>query len=830
MLIPPRISVLYTKLLKAEDHELKRNTPDSDKELQYIRYLKDALVKKCTKLVYKQLKSEPNLQLGDRKTLSFTVPSHFSLKRLEQWYEQRRVIRDAPLESTREGNVSPPYLRFCHLITLLLGHSQRKRADFYVENSDGSTFRRERELAAAQASGRRVAQEPLPDDGVSPVGQESVRSPRLNLQNIASNIKQSLKFGHASLSPTGKLMPNNKSNGRPQYYTNNDVQGTNHNPYFDPNYTLDARSPGNGHGSVPSSPMYPPTSSPMHSPQYDPSLIPGQTRSDPTDRVSHSPTSAVDPSRLKSRFDAAYPDSQIPLGDHNGRPSLPRRTSASSGTRISPPGATTSQLHGGTNTARSPIRKSFTIGHPIHGSMHGNGMSPPTADQDHRRRATLDSGDTDRSVPRRKGYMYRTTEALVADSARIYGQQPLQGGTYLEPSRNGSRPRQNGDATTQGFSPMAAAQAQLSPLGRASTVSSVSYTGSPKQRSPMSDRLSVPSSSPQIPQGGSNLKPLQQRRASPIPPSSSPNTQSPHLRTRGSSADSSSGPPVIPRELYAPSTERRSSSDRDRKNPNKPGSHGTGSAMPTLYEQNTRQGESAVRTEKPAQADDGSMAGTGHTARTNKNGHSVQSPAQRNEPLQYETPVNIWKTNGPIKPVSTRSSIYTSGESDGGPVIPDASLIMDAVSMRAREKPHRRQLVPFLSSSEENTSYRPTDVDTDFSSDDSDSDDGRGRQNNGTASYGRIHKDRDGYASGYTSEAGSVAGSVRSRASSRAPSRPPSRGILKRSNSACSQRSGKSVRLEITEDRVALEEAREAEEAVNRASKHRSTKHMLVTC
>ena len=90
---------------------LKENVPDSNKELLYIRYLKDAMVKKCTKLVQKQLKSEPAIQLADKKVSSFTVPAHFTLKRLEQWYEQNRVIRDAPLETTREGILFPLCIR-----------------------------------------------------------------------------------------------------------------------------------------------------------------------------------------------------------------------------------------------------------------------------------------------------------------------------------------------------------------------------------------------------------------------------------------------------------------------------------------------------------------------------------------------------------------------------------------------------------------------------------------------------------------------------------------------------------------------------------------------
>ena len=705
------------------------------------------------------------------------------------------------------------------MINLLLGQGQRQRADFYVENSDASTFKRDKAHEAggnAQAGNRRMhAQGSSPNgDQLPPDGPENVRSPRRNLHNIAASLVGTLKLGNANLSPSGKFVPptelqspsGRKLNGHHQYYSNSDALGSTHNPYFDPNYTLASRSPMAEHGIIPTSPSHPPDSYSMHSPRYDLTTIPGQTRSDPTDRVS---TSAADPSRLKHRFDAAYA-SQPPLANSGRRPSAPRRTSASSISRSSPPGAAPSQmLNGMVNATQVQMRKSYTIGHPTHGTKPGEGMSPPLGDSEHRRRATLDSGDTERSVPRRKGYMYRTSEALIADGVRL---QPLQAGiaAYPETHRNakaGFQHRYSSDAAANALSPTAASHANLSPIGLASTASSNSYSGSPKQRSPLSDRLSVPNSSPQIPQMSPSGKPLQHRKASPIPPSPA---NSP-ARVRVPSIDSSKGP-VVPRELTPALPGRRGSLDR--RDFNSRGSPAANSAMPTVYERNTRQGEpTEVRADKSTQSDlrplEGHTTGAKHSSRSH---NKVRTPAQRTDNLDYETPRNIWQTNGPIKPVSTRSSIYTSGESDGGPVIPDASLIMDAVIMRARDKPHRRQLVPFLSSSEENTSYRPTDVDTDFTSESSDSEDRRGRQ----TTYGRIQRDRDGY----TSEAGSVAGSVRSRASSRPPSRPPSRGILKRSNSTCSQRSAKSVRLEITEDRVALEEAREAEEAVNKASEY----------
>ncbi|KAH8120177.1 hypothetical protein DFH11DRAFT_1722023 [Phellopilus nigrolimitatus] len=164
---------------------------------------------------------------------------------------------------------------------------------------------------------------------------------------------------------------------------------------------------------------------------------------------------------------------------------------------------------------------------------------------------------------------------------------------------------------------------------------------------------------------------------------------------------------------------------------------------------------------------------------------------------------------------SKRNSRYTSGESSvSEPVIPDVSLIMEAELSKSKTERVRRRLVPFQTSSEEGGGHYASDSDLSelTSSDNEDEGEQDGRDGN---FYRRPYRTRDGYGSGYASD---VHGG-QSRPVSRPASRSPSRGILKRSSSACSQRSNKSVRIEIPKDRKALEEVREAEDKVDSAKR-----------
>lgn len=92
MLIPPQTAGIYARLLKAEAIELAKNDRNSAEELKHIEYLKDVMVRKCEKIAIWKARTSPSPQ--PKQVKSATAPVDFRLRRMEQWWEQRRVAED----------------------------------------------------------------------------------------------------------------------------------------------------------------------------------------------------------------------------------------------------------------------------------------------------------------------------------------------------------------------------------------------------------------------------------------------------------------------------------------------------------------------------------------------------------------------------------------------------------------------------------------------------------------------------------------------------------------------------------------------------------------
>ncbi|EJD00126.1 uncharacterized protein FOMMEDRAFT_22554 [Fomitiporia mediterranea MF3/22] len=97
VLLPPRPAAIYANLLKVEACALAKNDADSLREVQHIRYLKEAMVKRCRKLTQDAI--------GHRSIQNISVveaPLDFKLKRLEQWWtsiEARRKTQNCSKSS-----------------------------------------------------------------------------------------------------------------------------------------------------------------------------------------------------------------------------------------------------------------------------------------------------------------------------------------------------------------------------------------------------------------------------------------------------------------------------------------------------------------------------------------------------------------------------------------------------------------------------------------------------------------------------------------------------------------------------------------------------------
>lgn len=134
------------------------------------------------------------------------------------------------------------------------------------------------------------------------------------------------------------------------------------------------------------------------------------------------------------------------------------------------------------------------------------------------------------------------------------------------------------------------------------------------------------------------------------------------------------------------------------------------------------------------------------------------------------------------RPISRLSNV-------SDPVIPDPSLLVEAAVLRGREKPFRPRLYDYASS--ESPPGSDEESEDDDEDEDSDEDDDRPARPRSR-------------------------GSVRSVRSSRSAG-DPGPSILKRSGSRCSQRSSKSVRLDIPEDQAAVQEVRRLQDEVYEA-------------
>lgn len=476
---------------------------------------------------------------------------------------------------------------------------------------------------------------------------------------------------------------------------------------------------------------------------------------------SNSPTKASgDPSYLKNQFHATYMATPSDLSSSPSAVSPQPRVNAYGQVHAT---AAQNGLHSGLQPARPMTRKPHTV------SYSANSVSTPIADREHRRRATVDCDDTERSVPRPKGYMYASvTPQLDAHQHDAYAQytQHQNGTVGHSPSMMHRLTR----ALKHGVQVMgSSSSASSSPrdYGRGAALAGRSPSGSPQSQGSYGDSSLNGSHHQQPPKGSANLLapvPVAQALSSPGSNASSGDANhSPQYPTRGRT-----------KLLKRPSNQqmRPKTPDRDTQ---------------------------AARGRQPHPDD----YANGHTSYAPRN--PPGTPYRRDKVILDDDAYD------PLAP-NRRDSRYTSGGSSvSEPVIPDPALIREVDAKKTKAERVKRRLVPLRSSSEE-SSARRRDVESemsDFTDVEYDDDDDGGF-------YKRPTRSRDGYGSGYASDADGM----RPRSLSRPPSRPPSRGILKRSSSVCSQRSTKSVRLEIPKDRRALEEVRDAEEKVEHAGKY----------
>lgn len=86
VLLPPRPAAIYANLLKVETHALAKGDSESQRDLQYYRQLKDAMVKRCLKLVQDTVHANSDTR-GSYPVTIVRAPLEFKLRRLEQWWE-----------------------------------------------------------------------------------------------------------------------------------------------------------------------------------------------------------------------------------------------------------------------------------------------------------------------------------------------------------------------------------------------------------------------------------------------------------------------------------------------------------------------------------------------------------------------------------------------------------------------------------------------------------------------------------------------------------------------------------------------------------------------
>ncbi|OCB90108.1 hypothetical protein A7U60_g2667 [Sanghuangporus baumii] len=806
VLLPPRPAAIYANMLKVEAYNLAKNPndPETLREIQEIQYLKDVMVKRCQKLAEDTIRVYSATQ-GSRSVSVVEAPLDFKVQRLENWWErmeprvktkshsshskrQAHAERRSRVQATNSTTTISPTKSRVHGAPVAPTNAVVE-TQFVAEahTSPAAPKKRPAPLAVPQAGQTHSAQS-------SPLIPHAPRSP-----NVASR-RASVQV--ASLQSSRATQQQQPSGYRP-VYSNNQVASpmqTPYNPSFDPNQSLAVHQ---SHPTPATTQLGIPVSaySPSATGSVDKQHIYGSA-----DALAEAVPQA-DPSLLKDRFLATYMTS----------PSNSTSSPSSNGSK--PPAHPPQNLAVGRENAVAYLHAG--AGHATHTRLHSYSMPVPgtagssNSEKEHRRRATVDCDDTDRSVPRPKGYMY-SANAVYTKNQDVSPESRHNENAY---SMQGARNPDDDHSPSAVHRIARMYNYNLVPGG--SPQSSTGSKGSPHlQGSPGASYFLESSLHSQNSPGkgahqargyGSNLT-VDQAHAYSKGSNGSPTLLPPDpalSRSRRGSDDHDINasrqvltPQVNSATGHAPRQLRRTDSRRDLRDPQPTGAGLVDRPVvppPEYYAPQARSPRSGAI-----------VALTGQQvpeAERYQRGRSRRSPRRHYDASPHRRDAVIPDMAALTPMGSNRNSRYTSGGSSvSEPVIPDVSLIIEADHIRNRGDRVRRRLVPFQSSSEEGGSRYASDFDpSDYSSSDDEDDD----------YYKRPYRPRDGYGSGYTTEAEGV----KHRAPSRPQSRSPSRGILKRSSSVCSQRSSKSVRLEIPRDRRALEEVRDAEDKVDRVRK-----------
>ncbi|KAI5121266.1 hypothetical protein M0805_002311 [Coniferiporia weirii] len=836
VLIPPRPAAIYANLLKVEAYALRKNDAEY---LRYIRHLKEAMVKKCQKLVQQTIMATPDSQ-PIRHAPVVEAPLDFRLKRLEQWWEEmesrgRSKSKSDPSkrqrgqstkhastskagDSSGRGHKPSSSIHIMPSAPLAQTSLVRKQSTGRLTESPNHKRKKPPHLTMS-TTGHPGHPHPSPSMPRAP------QTPVRPIQNTPIQIaySQSSHTQSPRNPPAWPLTPHSPAYA-PLYANSHSASpsDTLHNPYFDPNHSLASQTVG-----IHSSPNAHGKSTPGRHNITLASYSPPHSR----DTVEHHGNVQADPSLLKSQFRATYM-----ISPSNSNYSPPSNASKPSSSPQYPAldhddvGAYTQAGSRQAMPTRSRPHKSYTAPHSAVIPSHSTTYSPPTADTGHNRRATVGGDDTDRSVRRPKGYMYSSPAA--------YGMQ--RDDTRSDPyphdnTHDSQRAHQLGsDHSPSSLRRMTRFLNQrLTVTG--SPLSSGSPSGSPRSQGSVgvvvgSQRLHDSTGGSPYEQRTSPVRPaVVPRQYNGVAGSGSPNLLPPapglHSRSPRGSNDGSNDAGGIDSSLVG--KVRRKLSKRRPSQQSLRG-HNSSNAQPVDAKHALQHNVQ----EQDLYASGGKSPRRGYSMpldvqQTGEGVVSYRSTSHRNE-LPTHTAYAYGRSPkyadrvipdmAGMKPSdSSRNSRYTSGGSSvSEPVIPDISLIMEAERGRTKNDRVRRRLVPLQSSSEEGGT-RYYDSDADLSGLDSVTDyEGKEGQDDGSGEfYKRPYRARDGYGSEYASE---VDGG-KSRPPSRPPSRSPSRGILKRSSSVCSQRSNKSVRLEIPKDRRALEEVRDAEDKVDSAER-----------
>lgn len=783
VLLPPRPAAIYANLLKVEAHNIAKNDPHVDQDLQQIRQLKEAVVKKCQHLALKQLHAHTDSNNVPRKA-TFEAPEDFKLRRLEDWWlgmEAKLKIK----ETARQGDHTERRSKHSkgHSRTLtytqidqaapINGHHENGRvyqtvngqayhvppeAHSSPHTQRGDTSRKKRPVPLAVSSPSLPGSDKQPSPSKAYASYNPSRTSPIT--HYASPQSPSAQSTHVV-----KPQARHSTQYKPHYSSNQitSPMDTQHSPWVDPR-------------CIPASPMRTEALAATYTTPVGQSDIILTTHNgkqymyNPS-AANHSPTSIqADPSLLKTRFQATY---QTASSTSSSSPS----SNGSKHSTLSPQQATFGR---DTNIANYSSRDLLPTGTgPSHHIRSSTVMTMPTpnhypsiSEREHRRRSTVDCDDTDRSVPRPKNYMYRSS---VYTRSHDGGSNDILGQNIASTLSSGSSPSHESANHPSNGSPgkhHAHATAYGTVLnGSPNLLPPTSGQGQVRTRRESHENVVKLTSQAQAPGTPHQLRRTYSRRTM---RDHSPNGAQTHVEGYGT-WEYQGYEPKSPRRMTMP--------------------------VPEVQQQQSYQ-----------YADEDAY----------QRGRTRRGEAQRRPHYSYDTsphrsdvviPDSAY-TRGSAN--SARNSRYTSGGSSvSEPVIPDESLIKEAERSRNKADRVRQRLVPFASSSEEGGRRRY----------DSDSDDSYSDISMGEGGYSGFYKPpyrtRDGYGSGY----GSEFDGTKSRPASRPPSRPPSRGILKRSSSMCSQRSNKSVRIELTRDRKALEEVRDAEDKVDKATKYLDEVH-----